>query len=334
MNTAKETKRMILKIKTFLFLPFLMLSLTACKGDSSVNDSNKGNATIELEPKTPLDIKLKIKGLTGGGVAKLIGQIGGNNFLMDSTFVNEDGSFAFQADSSIYGGFYFVLFPDGKKYIQLLVDRDQDFEITADYADPIGTVKVKKSLENELLYQNLRFEESFQAKLKQINEELKALEKGTPAYDKKEKERDAHLQTRKDHLQNYKDNYPNAFFTKYKIAGQNPELKRPLLPDGTLDTALQVYYYRQDYWKNVDFADERLLRTPVIGNKLENYIGKITPQNVDSVINPVRLKTLKRSGFGIKTRPVFDLSDPKMPEKARLVEARKMRLEPPGLIHE
>lgn len=276
---------MVWKIKTFLFLPFLLLSLTACKGDSNVNNPETGNPPVEVvqEPKTPLDLQVKINGVTGG-VAKLIGQIGTTNFLMDSTFVNADGSFAFQADTAIPSGLYFILTPDEKNYLQVLIDRDQKFEMTADYTNLLGSVQIKGSDENDLLYQNLRFEDAFQAKFKQINSELTALTEGTPEYSAKEKERDAHLQTRKDHLQNFKQNHPNSFFTKYKFAGQNPELRNPKLPDGTLDTALQVYYYRQDYWKDVDFGDIRLLRTPVIGNKLENYIAKFTPQNVDSVI--------------------------------------------------
>ena len=276
---------MVWKLKNFLFLPLLVLSLTACKGDSNVNNPENPENPKEVvqEPKTPLNLQVKVQGVTGG-VAKLIGQIGTTNFLMDSAFVNTDGSFAFQRDTAIVSGLYFILLPDQQNFLQVIIDRDQEIEIETQYTNLLGALVVKNSLENDLLYQNLKFEENFQATFKRINGELSALQEGTPEHAAKEKERDAHLNTRKAHLQSFKDNHPNAFFTKYKFAGQNPDLKEPLLPNGEVDTALQVYFYRMEYWDNVDFADIRLLHTPVIGNKLENYIGKFTPQNVDSVI--------------------------------------------------
>jgi hypothetical protein len=48
------------------------------------------------------------------------------------------------------------------------------------------------------------------------------------------------------------------------MAGQNPELTYPKKADGTLDTAKQVFNYRNAFWDNVDLTDERLLRTPVV----------------------------------------------------------------------
>ena len=50
-------------------------------------------------------------------------------------------------------------------------------------------------------------------------------------------------------------------------------------------------------------------------DSLFESLGKI--ENVDSVVNPVRIKTIKKSGLGVRTRPVFDLEDPQMPKKAR-----------------
>ena len=69
----------------------------------------------------------------------------------------------------------------------------------------------------------------------------------------------------------------NLLFTKFKKAGQNPTIR-----EGVADNA-KVYFYRQEFWDNVDFSDTRLLRTPVIHNKLKRYINELTPQNHDSI---------------------------------------------------
>jgi peroxiredoxin len=60
------------------------------------------------------------------------------------------------------------------------------------------------------------------------------------------------------------------------MAGQNPKVRD--VPENE-----KVYWYRTDFWDNVNFGDRRLLRTPVIINKLKRYMKELTPQNPDSV---------------------------------------------------
>ena len=129
MNTALIFVQMVWKIKNFLFIPLLVLSLTACKGDSNVETPDTPDNPPEvLAPKTPLNLQVKVAGLNGG-MAKLIGQIGSTNFLMDSAVVNTDGSFAFQQDTGIVSGLYFILLPDGQNFMQVILDREQDFSM-------------------------------------------------------------------------------------------------------------------------------------------------------------------------------------------------------------
>ena len=103
-------------------------------------------------------------------------------------------------------------------------------------------------------------------------------------YKKYEAERDALIDDRLKHIAWFANKHPGSFFTKFKLAGQNPQLTYPKKPDGTLDTVRQVYNYRNQFWDGVDFADERLLRTPVIYNKMKRFMGELTDQKTDSLI--------------------------------------------------
>ncbi|MCB0556725.1 MAG: redoxin domain-containing protein, partial [Phaeodactylibacter sp.] len=145
-------------------------------------------------------------------------------------------------------------------------------------------MEVQGSQDNELLYRNLKFEQEIQPKFQAVAEQMKAAGEGNPAYPQLKAQQDQLLAQRKAHLQEFFDNYPNAFFTKFKLAGQNPDVKNILNPDGSVNTQLQVYYYRTEFWDNVDFSDDRLLYTPVIFNKLNRYITELTPQNADSIL--------------------------------------------------
>jgi peroxiredoxin len=154
-------------------------------------------------------------------------------------------------------------------------------------------MKVKNSIDNELLYKNLKFEADIQQKFEPVNKRLEEFPEGTEEHRLAQEEQDRLVGERKAHLKWFSDNYPDAFFTKFKIAGQNPDLKKPLLPDGSVDKDLQVYYYRNEFWDNVDFSDVRLLRTPVYSNKLKKYMKELTPQIVDSIIKYADIVTMK-----------------------------------------
>ncbi|MFM8488766.1 MAG: DUF5106 domain-containing protein, partial [Bacteroidota bacterium] len=89
---------------------------------------------------------------------------------------------------------------------------------------------------------------------------------------------------RKTYLDGIFKQYPDAFFTKFKYAGQNPEFIEFKKPNGQTDTVRQVVSFRNRLWDNVDFSDERLLRTPVVVNKLKRYIKELTTPQPDSLI--------------------------------------------------
>ncbi|MEL6140789.1 MAG: DUF5106 domain-containing protein, partial [Bacteroidota bacterium] len=125
-----------------------------------------------------------------------------------------------------------------------------------------------------------------QPKFTDVNGRLRGLTPATSEYATVKAEQDQLVSQRKAHLNDIFTQHPNNLFTKFKQAGQNPDLHTELtLPDGSPDNDAQVYYFRREFWDNVDFADTNLLRTPVIANKLERYMTQLTPQRADSIIS-------------------------------------------------
>jgi thiol-disulfide isomerase/thioredoxin len=91
-------------------------------------------------------------------------------------------------------------------------------------------------------------------------------------------------EARNQHLKSCFLNFSDEFYSIFKKAGQNPMVKEFRKSNGTIDTLAQLSDYRARFWDDVPFEDERLLYTPVIGNKLKRYINELTPQNPDSII--------------------------------------------------
>jgi thiol-disulfide isomerase/thioredoxin len=285
-------------MKNILFL--LLIAFTACNNSTDTTATTTANAitasasTIPAETPKPRvkgnlenpDIKIQVSGLAAGGEVSLIGVFTGQNFKAAVSPISGDGQFNFKKDEPFFPGMYFVLLPDNRNF-QILVDEDQTFSLKTNTNDLVNSMVVEGSLENQLLYDNLRYEADYQQKFGVLAQQMKSAGEGTPAYTTAEKARQALIDARKTYLNDIFKKNPNSFFTSFKRGGQNPDLREGLSNEA------QVWHYRRDFWNGVDFNDERLLRTPVISNKLKRYITELTPQQPDSIIAAAKYITDK-----------------------------------------
>ena len=248
--------------------------------DLAVDRSEPTAAVINRDLESP-DISINVKGVTSGK-ATLIGMFTEQQYMLDEATFDDLGNLRFKREEPYQPGMAFILLPD-QSFLQLLIDADQTFEMTTTLGNLINGMQVSGSLENELLYRNLSFEMNHQPKINAVNQQLKTLLPVSPEYSKAEATRDELIKNRKDHLSELFEDHPNSFFVRFKTAGQNPDLRDVRRPNGDLDSSRQLYIYRNQFWDNVDFSDERLLYTPVISNKLKRYITELTPQVADSI---------------------------------------------------
>jgi peroxiredoxin len=228
-------------------------------------------------------IEAFIEGLQAG-TARLVGTYGDQNYIADTTVVDAKGHFVLRRERALPAGFYYFLLP-GQKNFSILIDRgDQRMTLRAKADDIPGTLQVSGSLNTSLFYRNARYQNAQEPELKQLSQTLRELPPTSPEYERAKARQNQLIEQRKAHLDSIYREYPNAFFTKFKTAGQNPDWPEFRKPNGELDTLRNLIYYREHFWDNVDFNDTRLLHTPVIANKLKRYIVELTPQHPDSII--------------------------------------------------
>jgi len=275
-----------------LILTAFVAFLFACSSGASDGSANTATATptsvstIPTGPSEAPEIHIEVEGLQAGTVY-LIATFTDQRYRMDSTIVDPSGKMTFKKDEPYPSGLLFVYLPN-KTAFQMLVDRDQTFTMKTKVNDLNGAMVVEGSVDNELLYKAMKYESSLRPKFDAVAARMRTTAKGSAEYEAAQADQDALVQERKDFLQNIFDENPASLYTKFKIAGQNPDPVNVYKDNGDLDTALQVFHYRNQFWDGVDFNDERLLRTPVISNKLKRYITELTPQNADSIIASTR----------------------------------------------
>ena len=201
---------------------------------------------------------------------------------MDSTQMLSNGAAIFERDSLYKEGYVYVLLPSGISF-PLLLDKDQVFNVTSDINDIIQNMKIEGSLDNQLLYENAHFEAKHQEKIKILTLKKDKLDPNDELRLELQTTIDSLAVDRMNTLNSTFNKYPNSFYVSFKSSGQNPIITYPRKANGDLDTSLQTFLYRTQFWNNVNFSDDRLLRTPVISNKLKVYMTQLTAQNPDSI---------------------------------------------------
>jgi peroxiredoxin len=227
-----------------------------------------------------LDIKLEIQGMPSGTYF-LMGIITDQYFLVDSTSMR-NGSVSYTRSEPVAPGLYYVLYPDRSTAIQMIIDTDQQFSLKTIDGDIVGSMEVTGSVDNDLFYKALLYENQMQPEFTRIGNSFTGLQIGSPEHDALIAENKTLADQKMDYLKSLFAQAPKSLFTSFKEAGQAPNVTYHFDPNGSL-SAEYLVKLRSNYWTNTNFEDERLLRTPVITNKLKRYFGNIMPQQPDSL---------------------------------------------------
>lgn len=182
-------------------------------------------------------------------------------------------------------GVYFIIFPD-KKHLDFIVNNEQVITFEVDTTDLVRKTKITGSKENQLFYDyNKQMADmgSTMERLRRLEERYKETKLDSLAMIRKQME-DMNLQ-----MQNIREQFvaknPKMLVSKIFMLTKDPELpEAPLKEDGTKDNDFLFYNFKSNYWNNMDFTDDALVRTPVFHSRLERFFSQVVIQHPDSVI--------------------------------------------------
>lgn len=209
---------------------------------------------------------------------------GQHQYIKDTAKANAKGEIIFQGAEPLPGGIYFIVLP-GKKYFEFIINREQELYLETDTSGLVEKMKVKGSAENTLFYEYMNYLKKMQDQYQPLKQKME-LFKDNPDSLAAIRQR---MENIDEAVKNYKINfiqkYPDTFVARIFISSRDPELPEiPVLPNGRKDSTFAYRYFRTHYWDNIDFSDDKILRTPIFYNKINQYFSQIVIQHPDSII--------------------------------------------------
>jgi thiol-disulfide isomerase/thioredoxin len=204
---------------------------------------------------------------------------GGKQYATDTANVI-DGKFTFEGDKKLKGGMYMVVLSESK-YFDLIIS-EQNFSFSTNVNNLVSEMTFKNSKENPPFYEYLNFIIDMQKQVTPIRQQLESSEGET------KKSLQIKAQEIDEKVREYRASFlvknHDIFFSKIIIATTEIEIPdSPLDSTGNPNKNFPYLYYKKHFWDNIDFSDERMLRTPIFFSKMDQYLDKLTAKHPDSI---------------------------------------------------
>jgi thiol-disulfide isomerase/thioredoxin len=207
--------------------------------------------------------------------------LGNQTYICDTALLDKKtGFFTFKKPKKkLEAGVYLVVTPPDNSYFQIMVPADeQHFSLVTSTLDYYGKSKFTGSKDNDLFYDYMKFLSKKRGEAEAAGELRK---KDSIAGTKKLELLDKEVKTYQADLVKNNPKSVTAMLIKTAI-----EVETPLFPEITdkdKNEFARYVYYKQHFFDNFDMENPALLRTPVLAQRIDSYLDRLTPQHPDSI---------------------------------------------------
>lgn len=216
-----------------------------------------------------------------------LGHYSGKQYpIVDSAKLNANSEAVFKGVKKLGGGIYLVVFPAKNNYFEVLIDKQQRFSVIADTA----TLRKKKQFINSP--DNVLFDtyQNYMGQMgRAIDSSKRNLAMATTAADSAHwtgelKKIDSTIVA---YRRNIIAKQPNNILSALLHLMEEPEVPAASKhPGGKYDSTFAYRYFKNHYWDDINFYDERIARTPasLFDERLDKYYNTLVYPAADSVI--------------------------------------------------
>jgi len=236
--------------------------------------------------KTGYNIGVSIPDIRDSSVY-LAYHFGNKQYIRDTITLDNKGSGVFSGKESLPQGIYLIVLP-GKKYFEVLISENQKFSVSCIYKDYFNSLKFLNSPENTRFVDYEKKWSLMQEKAASLGKRIKDNRGNSDSLRILKEDQDIQSREMKSYLKSVvADNGNNllSVLVKSIIPIDVPAFTVPE-GSGNSDSVKWVmnYNYNKDhFFDNIDFGDERLLRTPILQARLDEFFTNVLIQSADSI---------------------------------------------------
>ena len=248
------------------------------------------SAGLFAQKRGGCDITFKLNGHCDSFIS-LAYHLGDKQYIKDTIYTDANGYASYQDDEALDNGLYMVVFPDNNLF-ELIISDDQKFSINCNTSDISNTLNFTGSEENTafIAYRKkwLNFQEETTSYRQQLNkltnrdsinmvqEKLKEIEQEMIGY-----------------IERTAEEYSGSLLAAMLYSMLPVEVPDFDVPDtvsniDSLRWIMGYVYNKNHFFDNIRLDDPRLIRTPILHNKLKTFFTNVIIQAPDSIIPEVR----------------------------------------------
>ena len=225
------------------------------------------------------EIDFELKNYEGDTV--IVGNYYADKQVVKDTVIGKNGKFEYEGADPLQPGVYFLLLPEDNNFMQFFLDgKDHKFEMNWDVKKS-SDVSFKGSKDNETFSKYMKFIAEKRPQADKIRARITAADTTGVKDEVAEQELNKIDEDVKAKQREIVANIPesvSARFIKSSFQVDIPEFKGD-------DAQLNTYkFYKNHYFDNISLGDHINLRTPYLHQRVDYYLGKLTPQDPDSIV--------------------------------------------------
>ncbi len=279
----------------------ILVVIAFCLSFSSNSQTKKPTNVKKSATNQPIKNTIKTGNATGRNISitltpfkncwvYLASHYGKSKTIADSAFLDGNSKGFFKANTKLTGGIYFVVSPQYTIQFEFLMDEIQQFSIVADSAKK-ENFQIIGSAENDLFKEYTKFSNVKGKAIYDLKQKLAITKNATDSA-----AIIAELQILTKEVRTYQENvvtkYPSSLLATLFNVMKRPEPPAIPIVNGKADSLYPYHFVKDHYWDDVNFYDDRLLRTPFFEPKMDDYFKYQVSPEPDSIIQEVKYMLL------------------------------------------
>lgn len=239
--------------------------------------------SVKIIAQKGYDIKFKINGCkdTTMFLAKYYFD---QTSIIDSCKHVKNGNIQFKGSLPLDRGVYILVNQDKARYIDFIINDNQNFTINGEYTNLMASLKCIKSKENDELFSYAKFMMARDKDFGTAISKIKGKSKADSLIIVNEKQKIIAEEIKKFDKEFLIRNKGNFVFDFMNLRTEKYPETIPNASNGRPDSIYQYYYYKNHFFDGVNFKDERIMFTPFFGEKIKRFSDQVLVQQPDSII--------------------------------------------------